>query len=137
MLVLRVLDTSQIQKSWNLELWAVKGIKSEFYCTNLEQINSRKLLKVLFKHIFTINDSKMAIIIPNILPMTFPMIFPMRPRWSRHLFRYKSDTCLPGFPTTECGNSIMSEQAFFLWEKWKTYAMRCYFLCFFMENIFR
>ena len=41
-----------------------KIMKSGFYCTKLEQINSRKLLNLLFKHIFPINDPNMAMIIP-------------------------------------------------------------------------
>ena len=45
--------------------------KSGCYCTNLEQINFRKLLNLLFKHISLINDPKMA----RIIPIGFPMIF--------------------------------------------------------------
>ena len=41
-----------------------KIMKSGFYCTNLKQINSRKLLNLLFKHISPINDPKNAILIP-------------------------------------------------------------------------
>ena len=41
----------KVQKSWSLEFWAFKIMKSEFYCANLKQIDSRKLLKIRFKHI--------------------------------------------------------------------------------------
>ena len=51
------------------EFWAFKKMKSGFYCTNLKQINSRKLLKVVFKYIFTIDDQKIALIIPRNSPM--------------------------------------------------------------------
>ena len=51
--------------------------KSGFHYTNLEQINSRKFLNLLFKHISPINDVKMTIIIPICFPMIFPMIFPL------------------------------------------------------------
>ena len=47
-------------------------MKSGFYCTNLKQINSRKLLNLLFKHMFTINGPKMAIIIPIIFQPISP-----------------------------------------------------------------
>ena len=46
-------------------------MKSGFYSTNLEQINSRKLLNLFFKHFSPIHDPKMAILIPIFLPMTF------------------------------------------------------------------
>ena len=39
---------SEIQKSWNLEIFVFKifkTMKSGLDCTNLEQINSRKLIK--------------------------------------------------------------------------------------------
>ena len=42
-------DGFKKQKSWNLEILRFNIIKSGFYCTNLEQINSRKLLNLLFK----------------------------------------------------------------------------------------
>ena len=66
-------------------------LKSGFYYTNLEQIiNSRKLLNLWFKHISLINDPKMAIIIPIIVPMIsswfpyhFPMILLWKPAWGR------------------------------------------------------
>ena len=35
-----------------------KIMKSGFYCTNLEQINSRKLLNLFFKHISSINGPR-------------------------------------------------------------------------------
>ena len=53
------------------KLWASQIMKSGFSCTNLKQINSWKLLKVLSKHIPPINDFKNAIIIA----ICFPMIF--------------------------------------------------------------
>ena len=65
---------SKIPKSWNLEFWAFKIMKSGFYYTDPEQINSRKLLKVLFKNISLINCPKLAIIIPINFPMIFPRI---------------------------------------------------------------
>ena len=49
----------------------VEIMKSGFYSTNLEQINSRKLLNLLFKHVSQINDPKNVIIIP----ICFSMIF--------------------------------------------------------------
>ena len=69
------LDTSknpEIMAFWVLSL---KTMKSGFYDTNLKQINSRKLSKVLFKHMSTINCPKMTIIIPICFPMIFPMLF--------------------------------------------------------------
>ena len=60
---------SKTKKSMNLEFWAFKIMKSGFYCTNLKQIDSRKLLDLLFKHMFTINGFKMAISIPIMYPM--------------------------------------------------------------------
>ena len=45
-----------------------KITKSEFYGTNLKQINSWKHLNLLFKHISPTNDPKIAIIIPIIFP---------------------------------------------------------------------
>ena len=70
---------SKIHKSWNLEFWAFKIMKSWFDCTNLEQINSRKLLNLLFNHISPINDPTMTIIIPIVFLWFFYdllMIFP-------------------------------------------------------------
>ena len=58
--------------------------KSGFYCTNLKQINSRKLSKVLFKHLFTINGSTNAIFIPIIIlwfSYDFSYDFPMIILW--------------------------------------------------------
>ena len=56
-----------------MEFWdfSLKIMKSGFYCTNLERINSRKLLNLLFKHISHIKDPTTAII----FPICFPMIF--------------------------------------------------------------
>ena len=62
---------SETKKSQNFEFWASQIMKSGFYCTNLQQINSRKILKVVFKHMFTINGQQNAIIIPIIVPMIF------------------------------------------------------------------
>ena len=59
------------KKSWTLEFWAFKIMKSGFYCTNLKQINSRKLLNPLFTHIFPTNDLKTAIIIWMFRSMIF------------------------------------------------------------------
>ena len=59
------------QKSWNFEVLMFEIMKSGFYCTNLKQINFRKLLNLLFKHISPMNGPEMAIIIP----ICFPMIF--------------------------------------------------------------
>ena len=73
---------SKIYESWNLEFGAFEIIKSNFDGTNLKQINSRKLLKVLFEHMFTIDGPNIAIIIPiNChkiflwFSYDFPMIF--------------------------------------------------------------
>ena len=55
---------SKIQKSWNLEFRTSQIMKSGFYCTKMKQINSRKLLNLLFKYIVAINDPKITIIIP-------------------------------------------------------------------------
>ena len=60
---------SKIKKSWNLEFLMIKIMRSKFYCTNLEQINSRKLLNLLFKHISPINDQQIAIIVSILFPM--------------------------------------------------------------------
>ena len=76
MLVWGVWTRPKIQKSWNLKFWALKVMKSLFYCTNLKPINSRKLLKVLFKHISPINDPKVAII-SLISFLWFPHDFPV------------------------------------------------------------
>ena len=62
---------SKIQKSWIFEIWAFKIMISGFYCTNLEQINSRQLLNLLFKHVCPINDPQTARIIPISFPMNF------------------------------------------------------------------
>ena len=51
-------------------------MKSGFYCTNLKQNESIKLLKVLFKHIFTINGPNMAIM----MSIFFPIIVPILPK---------------------------------------------------------
>ena len=69
---------SKIHKSWNLETLVFKQMKSGFDWTNLEQVNYRKRLNPLCKHISSINDPKMAIIIPIIFPWLthdFPMNF--------------------------------------------------------------
>ena len=42
--------------------WAFKKMKSGVYCTSLEQINSRKLWNLFFKHISPINGPTMVII---------------------------------------------------------------------------
>ena len=62
---------SKIQKSWHLEILVFRIMKSGCYCTNLEQITSRKLFNLFFKHISLINDPKVAIIIPTIVLMIF------------------------------------------------------------------
>ena len=41
---------SKIEKSWNFEILMFEIMKWGFYCTNLEQITSRKLSNLLFKH---------------------------------------------------------------------------------------
>ena len=64
---------------WISWVRCLKIMKSGFNCTNLEQINSRKLLNILFKHISPLNDLQTAIIIPMFFPMIsydFPMISP-------------------------------------------------------------
>ena len=60
---------SKTKQSWNLEFGAFKIMTSGFYCTNLKQINSRKLSNLLFKHISPINDQQITIIIPICVPM--------------------------------------------------------------------
>ena len=42
---------SKIPKSWKVEISRFKIMTSGFCCTNLKQINSRKLLNLLFKYI--------------------------------------------------------------------------------------
>ena len=73
----------RIPKSWNLEFGAFKIKKSGFYCTNLRQNNSRKLWKVLFKHLSPINGPKMAIIISECVPMIF--------LWFSHICGHPND----------------------------------------------
>ena len=68
-------DRFKTQEIMDLEILMFKIMKSGFYCTNQEQISSRKLLNLLFKHISRINDPKIVIIIPIFFPMIFPMIF--------------------------------------------------------------
>ena len=63
MLVLGLGDGFKNPEIMDFEFWAFKVMKSGFYGTKLKQINSMKLLKVLFKHIPPINCSIMAIII--------------------------------------------------------------------------
>ena len=46
----RMKTGSKIKNSWNLEVLMFKIMESGFYCTNLEQINHRKLSNFLFKH---------------------------------------------------------------------------------------
>ena len=53
----------------------IKIMKSGFYGTNLKQINSRKLLNLLFKYISPINGPRMAIIIPIVFPYDVTMVF--------------------------------------------------------------
>ena len=63
MLVLGALDMSKkTKKSWNVEFWAFKIMKSGFHYTKMEQKELIKLLKLVFKHIFTIKWQKVAII---------------------------------------------------------------------------
>ena len=64
-----VLTRPKIQKSCNFEFGVFQIMKSGFYYTDLKRINSRKLLKVLFEHIFTIDDPKGTRIIPICVPM--------------------------------------------------------------------
>ena len=52
---------SKIQKSWNFEISVLKIMSSGFYYSNLEQIDSRKLLNLLFNNIFHKN-------LPNFCP---------------------------------------------------------------------
>ena len=49
-------------------------MKSGFYSTNPKQINSRKPLNLLFKHISPINDPQMARIFPMYFSYDVPMI---------------------------------------------------------------
>ena len=70
-LVLGLGDGFENQESGNWEFWASQIMTSEFYCTNLKQINPWKFLNLIFKHIFHINGTKMAIIIPIIRPVIF------------------------------------------------------------------
>ena len=66
--------SGHVQKSKNLETMefrACKIMKSGFDCTDLKQIKSRKLLKLLFKPISPINCPKMTIIIPINVPTIF------------------------------------------------------------------
>ena len=63
------LDMSKIPKPFNFE--------SGFYCTNLRQINSRKLLNILFQHMSPINGPKITRINPIIRPIFVPIFFPM------------------------------------------------------------
>ena len=70
---------SKTKKSWKLEFRAFKIMKSAFYCTNLKQINSRKLLNSLFKYISTINGQRMPIMIPICFPMILLWFF-----WEAH-----------------------------------------------------
>jgi len=44
----------ETKKSWNFEFGASQIMKSGFDCTNLKQINSRKLLKVLFSYVLKV-----------------------------------------------------------------------------------
>ena len=73
------LDTSQNPQVMEFGVWGYKIMTSGFYCTNLEQTNSRKLLKVLFKHMSPINAPKMAILIPICFPMMFLYFFALSP----------------------------------------------------------
>ena len=54
MLVLGLGDGLKNQEIMEFGVWGVL-MKSWFYYTNLKQINSRKLLHLIFIHIFTIN----------------------------------------------------------------------------------
>ena len=55
----------------NPDIMEFGAMKSEFCCTNLKHISSRKLLNLFFEHISSIIFEKIAIIVP----MCFPMMF--------------------------------------------------------------
>ena len=106
----------QVWKSRNhgihLKILVFEIMKSWCYCTILEQINSRKLLNLLFNHIPPINDPTMAIPIPIFVPMIFPKCsydFPIEPpRRQTQFFQAKL--------THKCLNLGRCRQAFaWLW----------------------
>ena len=66
-------NMSKIKKSWILEFWPFKIMKSGFYYTKNEAEKSIKILKIWFKYIFTINSPKIAMSI-TVFFYDFPII---------------------------------------------------------------
>ena len=71
MLVVGLADGFKTQEIMEFGILVFKIMKSGFNCTNLEKINSRKLLNLLFQHISPINDLTNATIVPIVFPMSF------------------------------------------------------------------
>ena len=74
---------------------------SGFYYKKLEQINSRKLLNVLFKKVFHINDTTNAKIMHSLFSHCFPIIF-MTSRVMKYItFFLSSDKSFSSSPTVD------------------------------------
>ena len=71
MLVLGLGDGFKNPQIMEFGVLGLQNNESGFYYINLKRINSRKLLKVLFKHISPINGPKMAIIISIVIMQLF------------------------------------------------------------------